>query len=302
MYIFFFIIFLIFIFNLYFSNLLFWWRTFLLITMVYLFIIKSKGSYSSMINYFIIQEVLGLFFLVFRGTIVQLLILIIKIGVSPFHFWIFSVVYNLDNYIIIWFLTFQKLPFIPVVIYLFLDVIMFFLIFGLIICYFQIFILKNFKLIFLISSTESFNWILFGLLFGIYSYLFVVLYYFINITVLISFLNNINLRFLGLETVYVFLNIPLRVNFFVKLIMLFSSFLYIDLLILFVLLIIFISSLCFIRWLVNYSASSLEILKDNYKNISFIIFYFSFILFFYHFSKNNYIILMWWSSFEMIKR
>lgn len=51
-----------------------------------MFLGKHFVKYVSIVNYFIIQEVLGLLFLVFRGLILQLLILIMKIGVSPFHF------------------------------------------------------------------------------------------------------------------------------------------------------------------------------------------------------------------------
>lgn len=263
---------------------------------------KSNGSYSSMVNYFVIQEVLGLFFIVFSGTFLQLLILMIKLGVSPFHFWIYSVVYNLDNYMLVWFLTFQKLPFIPVVVYLFFFYMVFILLFGLVFCYFQIYVLKNFKLIFLISSTESFNWILFGILFGLYRYIFILIYYFLNIFILISYLNDVGLSILGLESIYVFLNIPLSVNFFVKLYMLFSSFLVFDFYLVFILLIMFLSSLCFISWLVFFRVGFFDSYKDYFKNYNFFIYYYFFIFFFYHFSKNNYVILMWWSSFEMIKR
>lgn len=53
-----------------------------------------------MLNYFIIQEFIGLLFLVFSGFIFQFLILIVKVGVSPLHFWIYSVVGSINNYIL----------------------------------------------------------------------------------------------------------------------------------------------------------------------------------------------------------
>lgn len=74
---------------------------FLIITLIYLFIGKSKGSFSRMLNYFIIQEFLGLIFLFFGIFIFQLFILLIKVGASPFHFWVYSIVYSLDGYILI---------------------------------------------------------------------------------------------------------------------------------------------------------------------------------------------------------
>ena len=59
---------------------------FVTITIMFIFLAKGFRSNTSIINYFIIQERLGLFFLVFSVNIIQLLIIIIKIGVSPFHF------------------------------------------------------------------------------------------------------------------------------------------------------------------------------------------------------------------------
>lgn len=249
-------------------------------------------KYVSIVNYFIIQEVLGLLFLVFRGLLLQLLVLIIKVGVAPFHFWIFSVVYSLDNYILIWFLTFQKLPFIPVLLLLFSYFFLFIIFIGLVFCYLQIYNIKNFKLILVLSSTESFNWILLGLIFGVFGFIFIVLFYFLNIIFFIVFLNRNNFSFLNLETVLVFLNIPIGAVFFVKIFILYLGFFVFDFILFFILFLIFLSSLSFIYWLMIQNIVSTTVFKNSYINLYFFVYFICFILFFYHFSK-SYIILSW---------
>lgn len=265
---------------------IFWWRIFLIITLVYLFISKSKGSFSRILNYFIIQEFLGLIFLFFGLAFFQLIILLIKVGAAPFHFWVYSVVYSLDGYILIWFLTFQKIPFISVLIYYSMSLFFIILIVGIVFCYLQIFFLKNYKLIFLISSSERFNWVLFGFIGGIFSLGIIFLYYFFNMLILIRYLNLNGGSFLGLETVLVFLNIPLRVTFFVKIFRLYIIFLVFDIYIFFILLLIFLSSLGLFYWFNTFSLSVTKIFKDYYTNFYFIIYFLSLIIFFYHFSKS----------------
>lgn len=278
--------------NIYVNNVIYWWSIFLLITLVYILLGKHFMKYVSIVNYFIIQEVLGLLFLVFRGLLLQLLVLIMKVGVAPFHFWIFSVVYSLDNYILIWFLTFQKLPFIPVLLLLFSYFFLFIIFIGLVFCYLQIYNIKNFKLILVLSSTESFNWILLGLIFGVFGFIFIVLFYFLNIIFFILFLNRNNFSFLNLETVLVFLNIPIGAVFFVKIFILYLGFFVFDFILFFILFLIFLSSLSFIYWLMIQNIVSTTVFKNSYINLYFFVYFLCFILFFYHFSK-SYIILSW---------
>uniref|UniRef100_A0A1I7WD97 NADH dehydrogenase subunit 2 n=1 Tax=Heterorhabditis bacteriophora TaxID=37862 RepID=A0A1I7WD97_HETBA len=125
-------------------------RYFLLITII-LF------SYRGIFNYFVIQETLGLLFLVFSSNYIQFIILIMKIGVAPFHFWVFSVTNSIFNYGLVWFLTIQKLPLMVVLLQLFASDIVYLFLFGLFICYLQMFMLKGYKNLLIVSSTESFN-------------------------------------------------------------------------------------------------------------------------------------------------
>ena len=56
-----------------------------------------------------------------------------------------------------WFLTFQKLPFFSVLILLGGLEFVFLILFGVFLCYSQIFVTKRYKNLFVLSSTESFN-------------------------------------------------------------------------------------------------------------------------------------------------
>lgn len=47
---------------------------------------KKVQSYRSLFNYFVMQESLGLIFLMFSFGYMQLIILMFKIGIAPFHF------------------------------------------------------------------------------------------------------------------------------------------------------------------------------------------------------------------------
>lgn len=89
---------LLFLLNLFTCNLVFWWSVFLAITILFIFINKSNGSISAILNYFVIQEFLGLVFLLLNFYLVQFVILIIKVGIAPFHFWVFSVVNSLSGF------------------------------------------------------------------------------------------------------------------------------------------------------------------------------------------------------------
>jgi hypothetical protein len=55
-------------------------------TLLFIILNKEKGGYISNFNYFIIQEVLGLVFLIFRRSFIVFFVILIKIGVAPFHF------------------------------------------------------------------------------------------------------------------------------------------------------------------------------------------------------------------------
>lgn len=133
---------------------------------------------------------------------------------------------------------------------------------------------------FLISSTESFNWVLFSFLSGVFGLRLVFLYYFFNIIILMRYLNIRGGRFLGLETVIVFINIPLRVTFFVKIYSLYIIFIVFDIIIFVILLIMFFSSLGLFYWFTSFRLVNKKNFKDFFNNFYFIIYFLSLLIFF----------------------
>ena len=147
------------------NNLVLWWSVFLILTLLFLIIIKKDFSFKRIVGYFLIQEVCGLLFLIITYDFFQLFLVFIKTGVSPFHFWIFSVLNDCVGFNLLWFLTFQKIPYLLTIIYLFVLVFIFVLFLGILFCFIQIFIIKNFKNIIIINSTDSFSCVLLSLVF-----------------------------------------------------------------------------------------------------------------------------------------
>lgn len=255
------------------NNVIVWWRIFLLITVVFILLNKSSKRYTRIFNYFVIQESLGLLFLLCRGGLLQFFIILLKIGVAPLHFWIFNVTNNIFNYGLMWFLTFQKLPFLTILLQIFWLRSVYILLFGLLICYVQIFVIKSYKNLLIISSTESFNWIVLGVFFSMFNTFYLFIYYFVLIVLLISkFSKTRGYNFINWETTLVFLNIPFRVSFFVKIFSLREIFKYDRFFTLFLLFTIFLSVLAFRFWLINLRMKNNEETSNNNKINYFIIF------------------------------
>lgn len=254
------------------NNILVWWSIFLIITILFTILNKRNKNYRRIFNYFIIQESLGLIFLIFTNGIFQFFIILIKIGVAPLHFWVFNVTNNILSYALIWFLTFQKLPFLVILLQIFWLNSFYLIFFGLLICFLQIFILKNYKNLIIISSTESFNWIILGLIFSFLNSLYLFFYYFVLIVILINKFNKLNITFINWETILVFLNLPFSVSFFVKIFSLREIFKYEEVIILLLLFFIFLSVLSFSYWLINLRIKVNENYTQNNKFLYFIIF------------------------------
>jgi hypothetical protein len=211
---------------------------------------------------------LGLVFLIFRRSFIVFFVILIKIGVAPFHFWIFSITNNIRNLSLMWFLVFQKVPAFFILIQNFYNYINL-LLFGLLFCYLQLYLIKGHKNMMIISSTESFNWIIIGFIFTFFSPIFLFIYYSILIIFLLPKVSETQYLDLNIITILVFLNTPFSVVFFVKVFSLIEILLIENYL--FVLFLIFAISLSIFSigyWLVNYS------LKDNYfkSNVNYLFF------------------------------
>lgn len=287
-----FLYFFMFLFLLYFflnfltNNILLWWRVFIIITLTFVLLNKIQGDFGNSLNYFLLQEFLGFLFLVFFSTLLQYILLIIKIGISPFHFWITSVFLNLENFILIWFLTFQKLPFLPVLILMFKFLFIYLIILGVVFCYFQLMNIKNYKVMIALSSTESFNWLVVGVLIGVWGFFVMTFYYIVRMVILINyqlFLNYINFY---MELFLVFLNVPLSFSFFLKIFILGVSVNYLGYYLLFIIMIIVLSSLSFISWFVNYRAVVNKKYQDQINYFIIFLYFMFIVIFFFRFSKS----------------
>nr|YP_009391093.1 NADH dehydrogenase subunit 2 [Caenorhabditis castelli]ARV88357.1 NADH dehydrogenase subunit 2 [Caenorhabditis castelli] len=254
------------------NNVIVWWSIFLLMTIVFTLLNKSNKSYTSVFNYFVIQESLGLLFLVFSSGFLQFFVILMKIGVAPLHFWIFNVTNNIFNYSLMWFLTFQKLPFLTILLQLFWLSSTYLLLFGLLVCYLQLFVMKSYKNLLIISSTESFNWIIMGVFFSFFNSLYLFLYYFVLMVLLISKFSKGSKNFINWETMLVFLNIPFSVSFFVKIFSLSEIFKFESFFVLLLLFLMFLSVLSFSFWLINLSMKNNTDISNNNKMNYFLIF------------------------------
>ena len=231
---------------------------------------KKVQSYRSLFNYFVMQESLGLIFLMFSFGYMQLIILMFKIGIAPFHFWIFSVTNGVFGFNLIWFLTFQKLPFLLIFLQLMVGKLVWLLIIGLIFCLFQMLLIKTYKNLLILSSTESFNWITLGFLMSFLNVLFLFIYYFILMLIIIPKFEDINVfNYVGWETMLIFINLPFRVNFFVKIFSLSEILKVQGMFFIFLLFLIFFSVLSLSYWIVNLRSKFSIIYKYN-KGLFFI--------------------------------
>nr|UXK95558.1 NADH dehydrogenase subunit 2 [Macropostrongyloides yamagutii] len=254
------------------NNILVWWSVFLMMTLVFVALNKSVNSYSGLFNYFVMQESLGLFFLMFSYGYLQILIVMFKIGMAPFHFWIFSVTNSVLGFNLMWFLTFQKLPFLLIFLQMMVGKLFFLLMLGLLFCLFQMLLMKTFKNLLILSSTESFNWITMGFLMSFFNILFIFIYYCVLMTMVIpkfELFNNNN--YIGWETVLIFMNLPFSVNFFVKIFSLSEIFKVQSMGFLFMLFLMFFSALSLGFWMVNLSTKFYDVTKYSKSMFMFFI-------------------------------
>nr|AZH08560.1 NADH reductase subunit 2 [Dirofilaria sp. 'Thailand II']AZH08567.1 NADH reductase subunit 2 [Dirofilaria sp. 'Thailand II']AZH08573.1 NADH reductase subunit 2 [Dirofilaria sp. 'Thailand II'] len=202
-----------------------WWSVFVICTFVFIFMVYSVSvcDVGCLINYYIIQEICGYYFLLFDSWKLQFLFLMLKSGSSPFHFWVFSVLGGLKKWSVLWFLTLQKLPYFVVLVNFCSDFFFFVLFFGMIICYFQFFLLRSYCDLLFVGSTESFNWLL---LLGVFSFnevFFLFFFYYFVMFFIISYVYSGFVNFFSLEMLMVFFNVPLTITFFLKVLLLFGS-------------------------------------------------------------------------------
>nr|YP_007024796.1 NADH dehydrogenase subunit 2 [Aelurostrongylus abstrusus]AFT65556.1 NADH dehydrogenase subunit 2 [Aelurostrongylus abstrusus] len=279
----FFLVFLLSLFVTLVNNIFFWWGVFLLMTIFIVVMNKQVFSYSSIFNYFILQESLGLLFLLLFLGYLPLLILMLKLGVSPFHFWIFKVVNGMSGFNLVWFLTVHKIPFVMVFQQLFLDWVVYFLLVGLFLCLFQMFVVKSFKSLLVVSSVDSLGWVMLGMFMSFFNSFFCFFYYVFFMVLLISkfdLLSGISKNF-DWELVLVFMNVPFSVSFFIKVFLLMEFLVGFGYFVLFLLFFMFLSILSIVFWLILLSVKDLSFEKYSVPFVFFMLPLMIVVMFFY---------------------
>nr|YP_010618325.1 NADH dehydrogenase subunit 2 [Camallanus lacustris]WAX01715.1 NADH dehydrogenase subunit 2 [Camallanus lacustris] len=216
-------------------------------TVCFVWMVVVSGNYSSVLNYFLVQEVCGFLFLVCSSY--QVVFLLVKMGVSPFHFWVFMVCKDLDMILLSWFLSMQKLPYVLVYMVLSSSLFLFILFFGVMVCHFQYFFLSDMVSAVLVSSTESFNWVL-----GFYDlgmgFEMLLWYLFVFFLLTFGFSGGSMISwYLSL----VFMSLPFGFVFLVKVFVLSGLVGYWGLFFMFVVMTMFVSYLCFFVWVMMMS-------------------------------------------------
>nr|YP_003433735.1 NADH dehydrogenase subunit 2 [Trichostrongylus vitrinus]ACX85101.1 NADH dehydrogenase subunit 2 [Trichostrongylus vitrinus] len=249
------------------NNILVWWSVFLLMTSFFVQLNKGLMSYSSLFNYFVFQESLGLIFLLFNFQFLQLMILFMKVGIAPLHFWLFSVTNGVYGLNLMWFLTFQKFPFVMVMVQMLLMQIIILLIFGIAVCLLQMLMMKSVKNLLILSSTESFNWIMMSFVLSFLNVGIVFVYYLMLMLIMVPKLEIlVNVNKVSWETMLIFMNLPFTVNFFVKIFSLISMLKFYSVWILLLLFVMFMSVLSLSYWMVNLSVKNVVLSKYNKWN------------------------------------
>lgn len=88
---------------------------------------------------------------------------------------------------------------------------------GFFVAFFQLFVSKDYYLVLVLNSTESFGWILLGVVAGVFRGVILFLYYFLAGLLLLPFSGGSYDVNFGWLTTLIYINIPLGVRFFVKL-------------------------------------------------------------------------------------
>nr|ANY93347.1 NADH dehydrogenase subunit 2 [Mecistocirrus digitatus] len=248
------------------NNMIVWWSIFFLMTMLFVILNKFSIAYNALYNYFILQETLGLLFLLLTISGVQTMILFMKIGVAPLHFWIFSITNSLNWMNLMWFLTFQKLPFLIILLQILFNYVIVLLMFGLFVCLVQMFMMKSYKNLMVLSSTESFNWILMMFIFSFINVIFVFMYYFFVMIYMINkFVNLEKKKYFSWKTVLIFMNLPFSANFFIKIMSLKELLKNFNVLVLILLFFMFMSMLSLKFWMITLSVKNVK--NNEYKKI-----------------------------------
>lgn len=142
------------------TRLFIWWLALLALTLLLRILIR-RNRQKEMANYYIIQEVARIcFILYFRGELIGL-ILFFKMGLRPIIFWVLHVIKALTFIPLLWGVILQKIPILLIFLQVMTTNFLRILAFGVIFCCLSMFLVKRLKPIFILSSARSVNIIIF---------------------------------------------------------------------------------------------------------------------------------------------
>lgn len=141
--------------------------------------------------------------------------LIVKIAIAPFHFWIVNTLHSLQGWAFSWVLTFQKLPGAIILTQMIDNITYYLLLLGSVLCSLQMIIVSKPKSVILFSTTVTTRWVLLTS-FDVFMNLIFLFIYFSAISLLI----NERQREQNLEVSYmivlVLISFPLTLIFILK--------------------------------------------------------------------------------------
>lgn len=201
------------------NNLLLWWSILILLTLMFLTRIKGSGESYRVVKYFIVQEIarltMGVMILLSMSVLIINVIIIIKIAIAPFHFWIVNTLHSLQSWAFAWVLTFQKLPGAIILTQIIDNITYLLLLFGRVLCSLQMIITSKPKSVILFSTTVTTSWVMLTSFDCFINLLFLLIYFF-SVSLLInerSREQNVEVRYL---IVLILIRFPLTLMFILK--------------------------------------------------------------------------------------
>jgi hypothetical protein len=258
------------------TNIIFLWRILFIFSLFFIIIRKIFFiSINLLINYIIFQEFLGFIFLLNITHWIQLIVIFIKRGTAPLHFWMFFIINYLKRFLIIWIFLINKLIYYCIYLYIICNWV-YLLLLGILFVYIQIIKHTHFKILFMYSSLESFNWILIGLIFSIIRFLIFYIFYLMTYLIIINlFFSNFFYLF---DTIFIFIALPFRFRFILKIIFIYFIFTF-STYIIWILCLIFLYLYSMIYLLYNYIIKNIFFIFNYNYVYTYVIIYFTFIIF-----------------------
>ncbi len=200
------------------SSVLLWWGVLLMMSVIFLAYIKHTED-RRLLKYFIIQEfagiILGLLLLAgYQGILINIL-LIIKLAIAPFHFWLITAIEHIRDIAFTWATTFQKLPAGLILLQLMNPRTLSLLALGTIYSVLHLFTITTAKGIILVSSTTTIGWILFLQAKDWISSAFILTTYLLLILLILTWANRKSIE-TSISLIITLLNWPLSIVFIIK--------------------------------------------------------------------------------------